>query len=128
MRHEAGARAEQGEVAAALLHLLELVVGDGVAQLIVADLEIAGLWHQRAILDARDLPVAPILQRLGCGGVVAMDVDDHCVSPLLAAGSKFPPARFLLLFEHDLFPKTGFHFSGSCSSATTTTHLRAPAA
>jgi hypothetical protein len=22
---------------------------------------------------------------------------------------------YLLLFEHDLLPKTGFHFSGSCS-------------
>ena len=35
--HEAGAWAEDGQVAAALLHLLELVGEDGLAQLVVAD-------------------------------------------------------------------------------------------
>ncbi len=77
VRHEAGARAEDGEIAAALLHLLELVADDALAQLVVADLELADLRHRRGILDARDLPVAPILKRLRRRRVVAVHVDDQ---------------------------------------------------
>ena len=77
MSHEARARAEDREIAAALLHQLELVVDDRFAQFVVADLQLVGLWPDRRILDARDLPVAPILERLGSRGVVAVYVDDH---------------------------------------------------
>jgi hypothetical protein len=40
--HEAGARAEDREVGAALLHQLELVGLDGLADLVVADLQVGG--------------------------------------------------------------------------------------
>ncbi|CCD95517.1 hypothetical protein BRAO375_4360016 [Bradyrhizobium sp. ORS 375] len=75
--HEARARREHREVAAALLHLLELVALDALAQLVVADLELGGLRHDRRILDARDLPVAPLFQRLWSRRVMAVHVDDH---------------------------------------------------
>jgi hypothetical protein len=79
--HEAGTRREDGEVGAALPHLPKLVLLDGLAQLVVADLQFRCLGHQRRILDAGDLAVAPLFQRLGRGGVVAVDVDDHELTP-----------------------------------------------
>ncbi len=59
---------------------LQLVGLDGLAQLVVADLELGDLGRLRRVLDAGDLPVAPFLQRLRRGRVVTVDVDDHGVS------------------------------------------------
>jgi hypothetical protein len=81
MRHEAGPRREDGEVAAAFLHLLELVRDDGFLQLVIADLQLGHLRHLRRVLDAGNLAIAPFLERLGRGGVVTVNVDDH-VSPV----------------------------------------------
>ena len=72
MRHEAGARAEEREVAAALLHQLQLVVSmdsRSSSSLIFRSLTLASGGR---ILDAGDLPVAPVLQRLRRRGVVAV--------------------------------------------------------
>src|SRR5487761_2593330 len=88
MGHEARARAEDGQIAAALLHLPELVVDDRFAQLVVADLQLAGLGPDRGILDARDLSVAPILEGLGRRGVVAVHIDDHLIPPSAMAGGR----------------------------------------
>ncbi|MPN05686.1 hypothetical protein SDC9_152937 [bioreactor metagenome] len=77
--HEAGARTEDGEVGAAFLHQLELVLFDGLAQVVVADLQFAELGCQRRVLEAGDLAVAPFFQRFRCRRVVAVDVDDHAV-------------------------------------------------
>jgi hypothetical protein len=48
--HEAGARAEDGEVAAALAHLGQLVQLDGLAQFVVADLQVGRLGHLGGVL------------------------------------------------------------------------------
>src|SRR5579863_2155156 len=88
MGHEACARAEDGQIAAALLHLPELVVDDGLAQLVVADLQLARLGSGGGILDARDLPVAPILEGLGRCGVVAVHIDDHVISLSVTAAAR----------------------------------------
>src|SRR5579863_5585106 len=80
MGHEACARAEDGQIAAPLLHLPELIVDNGLAQLVVADLQLAGLGSDRGILDPRDLPVAPVLKSPGRRGVVAVHIDDHVIS------------------------------------------------
>ena len=77
MRHEAGARAEHGQVAAALFHLRQLVGLDGLAQFVIADLEVSHFGHQGRVLDAGNLFVAPVLERLGRGGVVTVDVNDQ---------------------------------------------------
>src|SRR5215475_4772568 len=83
MSHEARPRAEDREIAAALVHQPELVLDDRFAQFVVVDLQLAGPWPGRRILDdARDLPVAPVLERLGGCGVVAVYVDDHFGLPL----------------------------------------------
>ena len=87
MGHEAGAGAEDGEIAAPLLHQLELVRFDRLAKLVVADLEFGDLGRLGGILDAGDLPVAPRLERLGGGGVVAVAVDDHGHASCRAYGS-----------------------------------------
>jgi hypothetical protein len=75
--HEARARRKQRQVAAALAHQLELIGLDRLAQLVVADLEVRGWGLLGRILDAGDLLVAPVFQRLGRGGEVAVAVDDH---------------------------------------------------
>src|SRR5882762_7177128 len=81
MRHEAGARTEDREVEAALAHEPQLIALDRFAQLVVADAQLGWLRHLRGIRDAGDLAVAPRFQRLRRGGVVAVDVDDHRVTP-----------------------------------------------
>jgi hypothetical protein len=63
--HEAGARAEDGEVGAALLHQAQLVAFDGVAQLVVGDLQLGGFGAQRRGGEVVDLAFAPVFQRLG---------------------------------------------------------------
>jgi hypothetical protein len=45
------------------------------------------------VLDAGDLAVAPGFQRLGRGGVVAVDVDDHGLPPSLARLLTVPLTR-----------------------------------
>ena len=75
--HEARARRKDGEVRATLLHLAQLVFLDGFPQLVVANLQLRNLRHGGGIVDRGDLAIAPILQRLGRGGVVAVTVDDH---------------------------------------------------
>jgi hypothetical protein len=77
VRHEAGARRKQREVAAALLHQAQLVGLDGFAQFVVTDLQVGGSGHQGRVLNAGDLLVAPGFQRLGRGGVVAVAIDDQ---------------------------------------------------
>ena len=56
---------------------LQLVALDRLADLVVGDLQIRDPGRRRRIRDAGDLLVAPRLQRLGRGRVVAVDVDDH---------------------------------------------------
>ena len=77
MRHEARARTEDREVAAPLVHQLQLVHLDRFAELVVADRQLGGLRHFSRIPDAGDLPVAPDFQRLRCGRVMTVTVDDH---------------------------------------------------
>jgi len=84
--HEARARAEQRDVAAALLHQPELVGLDGLAQFVVADVQVCHFGHGRWILDAGDLRIAPVLQRLGGRGVVAVAVDDEAHGLVLLEG------------------------------------------
>jgi hypothetical protein len=81
MGHEACARAEDGQIAAPLPHQPELVVLYGVAQLVVADLQLGGPRPHRRVVDASDLAVTPVLQRLRCRCVMAVTVDDHWNSP-----------------------------------------------
>ena len=78
MGHEAGARAEYGQVAASLLHQSELVGFDGLAQFIIGNLQFGNCRHRAAIIERGKLPVAPGLERGGRGSVVAVAVDDHC--------------------------------------------------
>jgi hypothetical protein len=77
VRHEAGAGAEDGDVRAALFHLGQLVGLNALAQFVVADLQFGHFGHGRRIFDACNLLVAPLFQRLGGGGVVAVHVDDQ---------------------------------------------------
>ena len=81
--HEGGTRRKQGDVAAALFHQLELIGFYALAQIVVADVQVSHLGHDRRVLYARNLPVAPVFQSLGGGGVVAVAVDDqtHVLSP-----------------------------------------------
>ena len=77
MGHEAGARAEDRQVAAALLHQAQLVRLDQLAKFVVADCQFRDLGRLGGIRDAGDLPVAPRLQRLGSGRVMPVAIDDH---------------------------------------------------
>ncbi len=77
VRHEAGAWAEQSDVAAALFHQAQLVGFNRFAQFVVADFQVAHFGHAGRVFDARDLFVAPFFQRFGCSGVVAVAVDDQ---------------------------------------------------
>src|ERR1700746_1385019 len=81
MGHEAGTRAEDGQIAAALLHLLELIVDDRLAQFVIANLQVTGFWLGGRILDARNFPISPILPSLRRRRVMAMYVDDHLALP-----------------------------------------------
>ena len=99
MGHEAGARRKDREVRAALLHELELVRLDRLPKLVVADLEFRSLGRVRGILDAGDLPVAPCLERLGSGRVVAVAIDDH-----VPASDRFTPAPYHSVVSCRRFP------------------------
>ena len=77
VRHEAGAGAENRQIAAALAHEFELVQLNRLAQLVVADDQFGHFGHAGGVFDAGDLAVAPVFQRLGGGGVVAVAVDDE---------------------------------------------------
>ena len=76
MRHEAGAWAENRQIAASLAHELELVQLDGFAQLVIADDQFRHLGHAGGVFDTSDLAIAPVFQRLRGGSVVAVAVDD----------------------------------------------------
>ena len=65
MGHEAGAGRKDRKVAAPLLHQLQLVRFNRLAQLVVADLQVGDLGLLRGVLDAGDLLVAPGLECLG---------------------------------------------------------------
>ena len=77
VRHKAGTRAEQRQVAAALVHQAQLVLFYRLAQLVIADFQVTDLGHHGGVFDTRNLLVAPYLQRLGGGGVVTVTVDDE---------------------------------------------------
>ncbi len=80
MGHEAGAGAEDRQIAAALLHQAQLIRLDQLAKFVVADLEVRDIRRLRRVLDAGDLPVAPCLQRLRSGRIMPVAVDDHARS------------------------------------------------
>ena len=77
--HEAGAGAEDGDVRPALFHLGQLVGLNRLAQFVVADFQLGHFGHGRRVFDACNLLVAPVFQRLGGGGVVAVHVNDQGV-------------------------------------------------
>jgi hypothetical protein len=79
VRHEAGAGAENRQIATALAHEFELVQLNRLAQFVVADDQFRHLGHAGRVFDAGDLAVTPVLQRFGRGGVVAVAVDDEGV-------------------------------------------------
>ena len=76
VRHEAGAGAENRQVAATLAHELELVQLNRLAQFVIADDQFGHFGHAGGVFDAGDLAIPPVFQRFGGGGVVAVAVDD----------------------------------------------------
>src|SRR5262249_48845879 len=76
--HPARTRAEDRDVRAALALQLQLRALDALAQLVVADLDLAldGL-SLRVLFEVRLLLVAIVPERFRRGGVVAVAVDDH---------------------------------------------------
>ena len=83
MAHPHRTRREDGEVGAALALLLELRALEARADLVVADSERSLGRRVLGILQRRDLALAPFLQLLRGGGVVAVAVDDHALSFLV---------------------------------------------
>ena len=77
MRHERRARRKQCDVTAALFHQAQLIAFYALSQIIVADFQFGCMRHKRCILYASDLAVAPIVKRLGRGGVVTVTIDDQ---------------------------------------------------
>ena len=51
------------------------------AEFIVTDLQLANFGLRRGVLDSGDLPISPVLERWGSGGVMAVHVDDQFVLP-----------------------------------------------
>ena len=76
MRHAAGARREDREIAAAFLLELELRL-DALDQHFVADPEIGRGGLAGGIGQPSELLVAEQLERLRLGRVMAVDIDDH---------------------------------------------------
>ena len=77
--HPAGTWRENGEVGAAFLLQAQLVVHDALANLIIADDDLALFTDERRVFgDGRHLFLAihPYLRRRG--GVMAMTIDNHC--------------------------------------------------
>jgi len=54
-----------------------LIVLNAFPQFIIADLELRDLGAELRVFDPCDLPVSPLLQRLGSRGVVTMHIDDQ---------------------------------------------------
>src|SRR6185369_11210601 len=81
VRHEARARRKDRQIASALAHFRELIDFDALAQFVVADLELGDARRERRVLEAGDLPVAPVFERLWRGRVMAVTIDDHAVFP-----------------------------------------------
>lgn len=77
MRHEARARTEDGQIAAALLHLPKLIAFARIAQFGVADLQLGNSWLHRRVADSSDLAITPIFQGLWRCCVVTVGVNDH---------------------------------------------------
>src|SRR5262245_14490424 len=70
--HGAGARREKGDIAPPLALQLQLRLFEAFADLVVADLQLFG----GQVLFGY-LPLPPVPQGLGRGGVVAVAIDDH---------------------------------------------------
>ena len=81
MGHEAGAGAEDRQIAAALPHQAQLIRFDQLAKFVVADREVRDLGRLGGVLDTGDLPVAPRLQGLGGGRIMPVAIDDHGAWP-----------------------------------------------
>jgi hypothetical protein len=77
VRHERCARREDGQVKPALPHQPQLVGGDRLAQFVVADVEIVRRRAEPRRGQVGHLLLAPVFQRLGRGGEMAVTVDDH---------------------------------------------------
>src|SRR5262245_59975678 len=77
MAHARGARREARQVGTAFLLALELRPLDAGPDLVVADHQGAALGDMALVLEGLDLDVAPLLQLLGRGRVVAVAIDDH---------------------------------------------------
>src|ERR1700748_263422 len=81
MAHAGSARREQRHGRAALALQAQLRIVDGSAELVVADLKFVDRRSLLGIVDRCDLALAPVEQRLGLGGVVAVTVDDWNTGP-----------------------------------------------
>ena len=90
--HAGGARREDGQVAAAFLLELELRL-DRLQQHLVGDAQIGGGRAAHRIGQARQLLVAELVQDLGLGGVMAVDVDDHLMILVALARSASAAGR-----------------------------------
>ena len=112
MGHEAGPRAEDRQVTAALAHELKLVGFNRFAQFVVADHQFRHFGHAGGVFDTGDLAIPPIFQRLGCGGVVAVAVDDEGF--LLAHGCLL--VDFLGLNVNGVFATIPLQFEGVARS------------
>src|SRR5215469_13218584 len=84
MAHGRGARGEEREIRAALLLQPQLVLLDGLANLIVRDGAGCGRGGGR-VLEGSDLRVAEFLVGGGRRRVVTVTIDDHGASSLLRA-------------------------------------------
>src|ERR1700727_58947 len=93
MSHEAGAGAEDRQIAAALLHQAQLVRFDRLAKLVVADLQFRDLGRDGRVPDGGDLAGAPRLQRLGSGCVMPVAINDHLHASCRAAPSTASTGR-----------------------------------
>src|SRR5712691_2626821 len=77
MAHAHRARREDGGVGAALALQLQLGAFEARPDLVVADAERALRRDVLGIRQRRDLALAPFLELLRSGGVVAVAIDDH---------------------------------------------------
>src|SRR5215831_10869642 len=88
MCHETCSRTEDRKVATTLLHQLELICFDRLANLVVGNLEVGHLWHYRRVFDSGDLLISPVVQRLRRRRVMPMAVDNHRALPFVIWSSR----------------------------------------
>jgi hypothetical protein len=74
--HAGRLRRQQHQITAPLPQDPQLVEFDALPDLVVTDLGDVG-HRVRRIIECGELFIAKVLKRLRCGGVVAVDVDDH---------------------------------------------------